>query len=61
MASVKNIQLVEEGSKGEEVLLQFGKADNDVYSLDFNPTRLSALNAFGIALSSFNSHAAIEL
>ena len=61
MASVKNIQLVEEGSKGEEVLLQFGKADNDVYNLDFNPTRLSALNAFGIALSSFNSHAAIEL
>jgi len=61
MASVKNIQLVEEGAKGGEILLQFGKVEPDVYSLDFDPTRLSALNAFGIALSNFNSHAAIEL
>ena len=63
-ASVKNIQLIEEGTDdrlSEEVLMQFGKFAADIFTLDFNPTRLSALNAFAIALSTFNSHATLEM
>lgn len=37
------------------MVLQFGKADEDAYILDFNPTLLSAFQAFAIALSTFDS------
>lgn len=52
--SVKNFQLVaaplaEEGV----VLMQFGKHGPDTFILDFNPTALSTLQAFGVALTAF--------
>lgn len=54
-ASVKNFQLVckEEGSSSNRILLQFGKMSADAYALDYDPASLTAVQAFGIALSSF--------
>lgn len=54
MASVKNVQLVEEGfqaaGKHAQVLLQFGRTGKDSFTLDFKYP-LSPLQAFGIALA----------
>jgi len=57
LASVKNFQLVEGGAgqgMDDPVVMQFGKVDENVFVLDFNPTLLSAVQAFGVALSTFN-------
>lgn len=40
---------------GGPVIMQFGKVDQDIYILDFNPMRVNALQAFAVALSTFDS------
>ena len=53
-ASVKNFQLVSRDDP-EEIILQFGKVEADVFTMDFRPKLLSAQQAFMICLSSFDS------
>lgn len=53
-ASVKNFQLVSKDDP-EEIILQFGKVDCDVFTMDFKPKLLSAQQAFMICLSTFDS------
>lgn len=55
LASVKNFQLVRSCDPDEKVIMQFGKVERDAFILDFNPTALSAVQAFAIALSTFDS------
>ncbi|KAL6771525.1 hypothetical protein ACKKBG_A26720 [Auxenochlorella protothecoides x Auxenochlorella symbiontica] len=55
LASVKNFQLVDTLIPGGPVIMQFGKVDQDIYILDFNPMRVNALQAFAVALSTFDS------
>ncbi|CAL5227271.1 g10202 [Coccomyxa viridis] len=57
-ASVKNFQLISEADP-EAVLLQFGKVGDDTFSMDYQ-WPLSAVQAFGIALTSFDSKLACE-
>lgn len=57
-ASVKNFQLVRE-SQPDVVIMQFGKLSEEKFILDFRHP-LSALQAFGIALSSFDCKIACE-
>eukprot|EP00762_Andalucia_godoyi_P008713 ANDGO_00449.mRNA.1 Tubby protein homolog 1 len=58
MASVKNFQLID-ADRPSDVIMQFGKVDENTFTLDFaNP--LSALQAFLIALSSFDHKLACE-
>ncbi|CAF3801671.1 unnamed protein product [Rotaria socialis] len=53
--SVKNFQMVIENENHEEqVAMQFGRVDKDIFSCDFRYP-LSAIQAFAIALSSFDS------
>ncbi|KAL6848656.1 hypothetical protein ACP4OV_021239 [Aristida adscensionis] len=67
VASVKNFQLVatadpsHPGSLGDEetVLLQFGKVDSDIFTMDYRQP-LSAFQAFAICLSSFGTKLACE-
>eukprot|EP00906_Rhabdomonas_costata_P033365 RCo047022 len=58
MASVKNFQLVDQDNTSK-VLLQFGKIDESKFTLDFQYP-ISGLQAFGIALSAFDSKLACE-
>nr|CAB3473860.1 unnamed protein product [Digitaria exilis] len=66
-ASVKNFQLVAAadindppGTVDEEtVLLQFGKVDDDMFTMDYRQP-LSAFQAFAISLSSFGTKLACE-
>jgi hypothetical protein len=37
------------------VLLQFGKVDANTYIMDFNPTIVSAAQAFAVSLSTFDT------
>ncbi len=55
LASVKNFQLVKDGDEEAKVSMQFGKFDKDLFILDFNPMTLSAIQAFAIALTTFDS------
>lgn len=57
-ASVKNFQLVHQADE-EYIVLQFGRISDDLFTLDYN-FPLSALQAFCIALSSFDSKLACE-
>ena len=65
VAAVKNFQLVasaENGQAGpqhEKVILQFGKVGKDVFTMDYRYP-LSAFQAFGICLSSFDTKIACE-
>ncbi|XP_015699224.2 tubby-like F-box protein 1 [Oryza brachyantha] len=67
VASVKNFQLVAaadpndpSSSKDEEtVLLQFGKVDDNIFTMDYRQP-LSAFQAFAISLSSFGTKLACE-
>ncbi|CAL5427947.1 hypothetical protein CsSME_00042018 [Camellia sinensis var. sinensis] len=65
VASVKNFQLVaflEDGAAGQEqenVILQFGKAGKDVFTMDYQYP-ISAFQAFAICLSSFDTKIACE-
>ena len=52
--STKNFQLVSADDPAGPVLLQFGKLEEDLFILDFNPTRISAAQAFAIGLTAFD-------
>ena len=57
LASVKNFQLVQDNAsvdQEENIVMQFGKVDNDVFILDYNPKLMSPIQAFATALSTFN-------
>lgn len=59
LSSKKNFQLVsgdihsKEGE--EEIIMQFGKVEKGVFSLDYNPQRIGVLPAFCLSLSTFAS------
>lgn len=57
-ASVKNFQLVHAADE-DYIVLQFGRISDDLFTLDYN-FPLCALQAFCIALSSFDSKLACE-
>ncbi|KAK3096963.1 hypothetical protein FSP39_005145 [Pinctada imbricata] len=57
-ASVKNFQIVHDNDV-EYIVMQFGRVAEDVFTMDFNYP-LCALQAFGIAMSSFDSKLACE-
>ena len=57
-ASVKNFQIVHD-SDPEYVIMQFGRVAEDVFTMDYRYP-MCALQAFGIALSSFDSKLACE-
>lgn len=57
-ASVKNFQLVTEDNQGY-VILQFGKIGRNTFTMDYQ-WPMSALQAFGICLSSFDNKLACE-
>ncbi|KFQ68516.1 Tubby-related protein 3, partial [Phaethon lepturus] len=57
-ASVKNFQIVHDNDP-DYIVMQFGRTAEDVFTLDYNYP-LSALQAFAIALSSFDSKLACE-
>jgi len=53
LASVKNFQLICDSDGAGKIVMQFGKVDADVFIMDFNPTVISTVQAFSIALTSF--------
>ena len=57
-ASVKNFQIVHDNDV-DYVVMQFGRVADDVFTMDFNYP-MCALQAFGVALSSFDSKLACE-
>ncbi|KAG5679315.1 hypothetical protein PVAND_008889 [Polypedilum vanderplanki] len=57
-ASVKNFQLVHE-SDSDYIVMQFGRTADDIFTMDFRYP-LCALQAFQIALSSFDGKLACE-
>ncbi|KAK3858867.1 hypothetical protein Pcinc_034963, partial [Petrolisthes cinctipes] len=57
-ASVKNFQIVHE-SDVDYIIMQFGRVAEDVFTMDYRYP-MCALQAFGIALSSFDSKLACE-
>lgn len=63
-SSVKNFQLVawdhNSDTRGNELLLQFGKVDDTIYALDFGYP-LTAKRAFAIALASLDTKLAYAL
>ena len=57
-ASVKNFQMVHSADESY-IVLQFGRISDDLFTLDYN-FPMSAIQAFSIALSSFDSKLACE-
>ncbi|KAH9525036.1 hypothetical protein Btru_000166 [Bulinus truncatus] len=57
-ASVKNFQIVHDNDV-DYIVMQFGRVAEDVFTMDFNYP-MCALQAFGIALSSFDGKLALE-
>jgi len=57
-ASVKNFQIVHQ-SDPEYIVMQFGRVADDVFTVDYNYP-MNAVQAFAIALSSFDSKLACE-
>ncbi|KAK2163920.1 hypothetical protein LSH36_72g06041 [Paralvinella palmiformis] len=57
-ASVKNFQIVHDNDV-DYIVMQFGRVAEDVFTMDFNYP-MCALQAFGVALSSFDSKLACE-
>ncbi|CAH1798781.1 unnamed protein product, partial [Owenia fusiformis] len=57
-ASVKNFQIVHDNDV-DYIVMQFGRVAEDVFTMDYNYP-MCALQAFGIALSSFDSKLACE-
>ena len=57
-ASVKNFQIVH-ANDIDYIVMQFGRIDQDVFTWEFNYP-MCALQAFGIALSSFDGKIACE-
>ena len=58
-ASVKNFQLCDLARDPDTVVMQFGRVGKDAFTMDFQYP-LCALQAFGIALSSFDYKIACE-
>merc|ERR1740130_2128877 len=58
-ASVKNFQLSDQKEDPDTVIMQFGRVGKDAFTMDFQYP-LCALQAFGIALSSFDYKIACE-
>jgi len=58
-ASVKNFQLIEDFKGSETVTLQFGRINEELFSLDFQ-WPFSPFQAFGIALSSLDNKLGCE-
>eukprot|EP00798_Chlamydomonas_sp_ICE-L_P022755 gene22755-29923_t len=62
-ASVKNFQLVVEGDENNRTVMQYGKVtgclnqveDHALFSLDFNPTVMTPLQAFAMSLTSYGT------
>ena len=54
MPSTKNFQLVEEGESTQRVVMQFGRVGKEAFNMDYIAP-LSALQAFGIALTVFRA------
>lgn len=57
-ASVKNFQIIHE-KEPEYIVMQFGRVDEDVFTMDYRYP-LCAIQAFSIALSSFDNKLACE-
>uniref|UniRef100_A0A5S6QFN8 Tubby-like protein n=1 Tax=Trichuris muris TaxID=70415 RepID=A0A5S6QFN8_TRIMR len=57
-ASVKNFQIIHKNNP-EYVIMQFGRISENIFSMDYSYP-LCALQAFGIALSSFDGKLACE-
>ncbi len=57
-ASVKNFQIVHDNDL-DYIIMQFGRVAEDVFTMDYRYP-MCALQAFGIALSSFDSKLACE-
>lgn len=57
-ASVKNFQIVHQ-SDPEYIVMQFGRVADDLFTVDYNYP-MNAVQAFAIALSSFDSKLACE-
>lgn len=57
-ASVKNFQIVHD-SDNEYIIMQFGRVAEDIFTMDYKYP-MCAVQAFGIALSSFDSKLACE-
>ncbi|XP_072014530.1 tubby-related protein 3-like [Amphiura filiformis] len=57
-ASVKNFQVVHDNDP-EYIIMQFGRVAEDVFTMDFNYP-MCAVQAFGVALSSFDGKLACE-
>jgi len=57
-ASVKNFQIIHE-SDVEYIIMQFGRVAEDIFTMDYRYP-MCALQAFGVALSSFDSKLACE-
>lgn len=57
-ASVKNFQVIHK-TEPDYIIMQFGRVGEDVFTLDFRYP-MCALQAFGIALSSFDGKLACE-
>ncbi|GLC42680.1 hypothetical protein PLESTB_001126600 [Pleodorina starrii] len=55
MASVKNFQLMATADGAGRCVMQFGKVEEGLYILDFNPCVLTAAQAFAAALSTFET------
>uniref|UniRef100_A0A061SFA5 Tubby like protein 3 isoform 1 n=1 Tax=Tetraselmis sp. GSL018 TaxID=582737 RepID=A0A061SFA5_9CHLO len=53
-ASVKNFQLMNL-TEPDRVIMQFGKVSKDKFILDFDPSMIAPVQAFAVALSSFES------
>ena len=57
-ASVKNFQVIHD-SDPDYIIMQFGRVADDVFTMDYRYP-MCALQAFGVALSSFDSKLACE-
>jgi tubby-related protein 1 len=59
LASVKNFQLIADGAADAKPTLQFGKVTDELFTLDY-AFPLTALQAFCVALTAFDSKLACE-
>eukprot|EP00803_Ostreobium_quekettii_P008915 evm.model.scf_1818.2 EVM.evm.TU.scf_1818.2 scf_1818:21386-28548(+) len=53
LASVKNFQLMRSNDTTGRIVMQFGKFDMDTFIMDYNPEIITGVQAFAVALTSF--------
>ena len=46
--------MIAQTARVSQVVMQFGKVSNNIYILDYNPTTVTALQAFSVALTTFD-------